>query len=188
MSAARGTGASPATVASIIECHSAPDGPPAGGHLQSTTVIARYSRPEMARVWSDEMKLGRWLEVELAALDGWAAVGVPAEAGAAVREGARVPSPGEVAARERETGHDVAAFIDVVAAGLGAEGRWLHYGLTSSDVLDTALSLTVRDAGALVLAGLDSAFARWCGARTSIGSRSAWVARTASTLSRRPSG
>jgi adenylosuccinate lyase len=123
-------------------------------------VIARYSRPEMARVWSDETKLERWLEVELAALDGWAAVGgVPAEAAAAVREGARVPSPDEVAARELETGHDVAAFVDVVASGLGAEGRWLHYGLTSSDVLDTALSLTVRDAGVLVLAGLESAFA-----------------------------
>ncbi len=123
-------------------------------------VIARYSRPEMARIWSEEVKLGRWLEVELAALDGWAAVGaVPTEAVVAMRGAARVPSPAEIAARELETGHDVAAFVDVVASELGEQGRWFHYGLTSSDVLDTALSLAVRDAGALVLAGLESSFA-----------------------------
>ena len=129
-------------------------------HLQSTAVIARYSRPEMARIWSEEAKLGRWLEVELAALDGWAAVGaLPAAAVTTMRNAARVPSPDEVAERELETGHDVAAFVDVVASGLGAEGRWFHYGLTSSDVLDTALSLAVREAGAVVMAGLESAFA-----------------------------
>ena len=123
-------------------------------------VIARYSRPEMARIWSDEAKLERWLEVELAALDAWAAVGtVPSASAAAVREAASAPTPAEVEVRERETGHDVAAFVDAVASGLGEDGRWLHYGLTSSDVLDTALSLTVREAGALLLAGLDAAFA-----------------------------
>jgi adenylosuccinate lyase len=123
-------------------------------------VIARYSRPEMARIWSEEAKLRRWLDVELAALDGLAAVGVaPADAVAAVHATAQVPSPADVAERERETGHDVAAFVDCVAAGLGEEGRWLHYGLTSSDVLDTALSLAVREAGSLLLAGVDSAFA-----------------------------
>ncbi len=114
----------------------------------------------MARIWSDEEKLRRWLDVELAALDGWAAVGVvPASSAVAVRDGARVPDPADVAERERETGHDVAAFVDAVAAGLGDDGRWLHYGLTSSDVLDTALSLAIRDAGALILAGVDGAFA-----------------------------
>ena len=114
----------------------------------------------MARIWSEEAKLGRWLEVELAALDGWAAVGaLPAAAVTTMRNAARVPSPDEVAERELETGHDVAAFVDVVASGLGAEGRWFHYGLTSSDVLDTALSLAVREAGAVVSAGLESAFA-----------------------------
>src|SRR5262245_7054023 len=113
----------------------------------------------MTRVWSDERKLERMLEVELAALDGWAALGVvPADAVARIRDGARAPSADEVARRERETGHDVAAFVDAVAATLGEEGRWLHYGLTSSDVLDTALSLAVQEAGALVLDGLERAF------------------------------
>jgi adenylosuccinate lyase len=119
-------------------------------------VIARYSRPAMVQVWSDERKLGAWLEVELAALDAWAELGVvPAEAASAVRERARVPAPERVAELERTTGHDLAAFVDAVQDGLGEEGRWLHYGLTSSDVVDTGLALQVRDAGALLLDGLD---------------------------------
>jgi adenylosuccinate lyase len=123
-------------------------------------VIARYSRPAMAHVWSDERKLEAWLEVELAALDAWAELGiVPAEAARAVRERARTPSPERVAERERTTGHDLAAFVDAVQAELGEEGRWLHYGLTSSDVVDTGLALQVRDAGALLLEGIDRALA-----------------------------
>ena len=123
-------------------------------------MIARYSRPAMAQVWSDERKLGAWLDVELAALDAWSELGVlPPEAARAVREHARVPAPEEVAELERTTGHDLAAFVDAVQAGLGEEGRWLHYGLTSSDVVDTGLALQVRDAGALLLEGLDRAFA-----------------------------
>src|SRR6188472_1345322 len=113
----------------------------------------------MTRVWSEERRLERWLEVELAALDGWASLGVVAEGTVArIRADARPPTPDAVAARERETGHDVAAFVDALADTLGKEGRWLHYGLTSSDVLDTALSLAVQDAGALVLEGLERAF------------------------------
>ena len=112
----------------------------------------------MSRVWSEEAKLEQWLAVELAALDAWAEVGtVPSASARAVRERARVPSPAQVAERERVTNHDVAAFVDAVSAGLGADGRWFHYGLTSSDVLDTALSLTVRRAGELILEGLDRA-------------------------------
>ena len=112
----------------------------------------------MARVWSDESKLVRWLEVELAALDGWAAVGaVPAEAAAEIRERAVPPSPERVAEIEEQTQHDLAAFVDAVAEGLGPVGRWFHYGLTSSDVLDTALSLQVREAGELILTGVDRA-------------------------------
>jgi adenylosuccinate lyase len=114
----------------------------------------------MARIWSEEAKLSAWLEVELAALDGWADLGVvPREDVAAIRDHARVPSPERVAELERETHHDVAAFVDAASDGLGAEGRWLHYGLTSSDVLDTALALQVRDAGALIVDGIDRAFA-----------------------------
>ncbi len=113
----------------------------------------------MARVWSDGEKLRRWLDVELAALEGWAAIGVvPPEAVEAIRNAVVPPSPDAVAARERETGHDVAAFVDVVAAPLGEDGRWFHYGLTSSDVADTALALAIREAGALVLDGVDRVF------------------------------
>ncbi|MCZ7589233.1 MAG: adenylosuccinate lyase [Gaiella sp.] len=123
-------------------------------------MIARYSRPAMAQVWSDEARLGRMLEVELAALDGWAAVGaVPAEAVERIRAAARPPLPARVAALERETNHDVAAFVDAVAETLGDDGRWFHFGLTSSDVLDTALSLAVQEAGSLVLEGIERSFA-----------------------------
>jgi adenylosuccinate lyase len=114
----------------------------------------------MSRIWSDEGKLARWLEVELAALDGWAELGViPADDVAVIRAGAVVPSAERVAERERTTDHDLAAFVDVASEPLGAEGRWLHYGLTSSDVLDTALALQLRDAGALITAGIDEALA-----------------------------
>jgi adenylosuccinate lyase len=123
-------------------------------------VIARYSRPAMASIWSDEGKLARWLDVELAALDGWAAVGVvPSEAVAEIRERAGVPTPEQVAEIEERTQHDVAAFVDAVGEQLGPVGRWFHYGLTSSDVLDTALSLQIQDAGRLVLEGIDAALA-----------------------------
>jgi adenylosuccinate lyase len=114
----------------------------------------------MARIWSDEARLARWLDVELAALDGWAAVGVvPTEAAAEIRERAVPPTPERVAEIEERTQHDVAAFVDAVAEQLGPVGRWFHYGLTSSDVLDTALSLQIRDAGELVLEGIESALA-----------------------------
>jgi adenylosuccinate lyase len=114
----------------------------------------------MAHVWSDERKLGTWLEVELAALDAWAELGVvPADAARTARERARVPTPERVAELERTTGHDLAAFVDAVQAELGDDGRWLHYGLTSSDVVDTALALQVRDAGSLLLAGIERALA-----------------------------
>jgi len=121
-------------------------------------VIARYSRPAMAHVWSDERKLETWLEVELAALDAWAELGVvPPHAARAIRENARVPTPERIAELERTTGHDLAAFVDAVQAELGDDGRWLHYGLTSSDVVDTGLALQVRDAGALLHEGIERA-------------------------------
>jgi adenylosuccinate lyase len=123
-------------------------------------VISRYSRPAMARIWSDEGKLARWLDVELAALEGWAELGVvPTEALAEISAAARPPSPERVAEIEARTHHDVAAFVDAVAAELGDSGRWFHYGLTSSDVVDTALALQIRDAGALLLEGVERAFA-----------------------------
>src|ERR671933_496690 len=113
----------------------------------------------MARVWSDESRLARWLDVELAALDAWAEVGaIPAEDVAQIRASVVPPTPARVAEIERVTDHDVAAFVDAVAEQLGPEGRWFHYGLTSSDVVDTALALQIRDAGRLILEGVDAVF------------------------------
>jgi adenylosuccinate lyase len=114
----------------------------------------------MAGVWSEQRKLERWLDVELAATDAWAEVGrVPEDAARAIRASAQAPTPERVRELEERTHHDVAAFVDAVAEGLGDHGRWFHYGLTSSDVLDTALSLQIQEAGRLVVEGLDRAFA-----------------------------
>ena len=119
-------------------------------------MIPRYALPEMASLFTDEARLERWLEVELLAVEGQAEVGVvPAEAAAAVRARAPKVTPDLVAQvheRERVTDHDVAAFVDVVQGAIGApEGSWVHYGLTSSDVVDTALCATlVRAADLLV--------------------------------------
>jgi adenylosuccinate lyase len=113
----------------------------------------------MAGVWSEQRKLERWLEVELAALDAWADVGrVPEDAARAIRANANAPTPERVREIEEWTHHDVAAFVDAVADGLGEDGRWFHYGLTSSDVADTALSLQIREAGQLIVGGLERAF------------------------------
>jgi adenylosuccinate lyase len=112
----------------------------------------------MATIWSDENRLARWLDVELAALDGWAEVGaVPAEDVAEIRARAVPPTPERVAEIEQVTDHDVAAFVDAVSEQLGPVGRWVHHGLTSSDVVDTALSLQIQDAGRLILEGVERA-------------------------------
>ncbi len=112
----------------------------------------------MAAVWSEERKLELWLAVELAALDAWAEAGVvPAAAAAATRERAIAPSPARVREIEERTHHDTAAFVDAVGEQLGPDGRWFHYGLTSSDVVDTALALQVQEGGRLLLDGLRAA-------------------------------
>ena len=135
----------------------APEGPP--GPLARPVVGDRPLLPARdERIWSEEGRLARWLEVELAALDGWAELGtIPAADVAAIRAAAKPPTPERVAEIERVTDHDLAAFVDAVAEQLGPEGRWVHYGLTSSDVVDTALSLQIQDAGKLLLAELDRA-------------------------------
>ena len=119
-------------------------------------MIPRYTRPEMARLWSDEHRFAKWLEVELAATDTLAAAGiVPAAAAKALRARARVDVRRihEVEARVK---HDVIAFTVVVgeSVGDGEAARWLHYGLTSNDVVDTAQALVLRDASAQIEAGL----------------------------------
>ncbi len=118
-------------------------------------MIERYTRPQMGRLWSEEGRLGRWLEVELAVVDVLAERGeVPAAAARALRAGARV-DPARMRAIEEEVRHDVIAFVSAVAETVGDEGRYLHLGLTSSDVVDTAFALQLRDAADLLLAGLD---------------------------------
>jgi adenylosuccinate lyase len=117
-------------------------------------VIERYTRPEMGQLWSEEARLARWLEVELALVDVLAERGeVPAAAARALRERARV-NPERMRQIEAEVRHDVIAFVSSVAEAVGDEGRFLHLGLTSSDVVDTAFALQLRDATDLILAGL----------------------------------
>jgi adenylosuccinate lyase len=114
----------------------------------------------MAGIWSEESKLARWLEVELTALEAWAEVGaIPARDVGEIRAKAGPPAVERVGEIERVTDHDTAAFVDAVTEQLGSEGRWFHYGLTSSDVVDTALALQIQDAGRLVREGVDRAFA-----------------------------
>jgi len=118
-------------------------------------MIERYTRPEMARIWSEEARLGCWLDVELALVEELAARGdVPAEAAATLRRDARV-DVARMQAIEAEVKHDVIAFVSSVAEKLGDESRFLHLGLTSSDVVDTAFAMQLRDAADLLLRGLD---------------------------------
>src|SRR5271155_3947933 len=120
-------------------------------------LIARYTRPEMGRVWSDENRFQKWLEVELAASETLAeAGGVPREAAAKLRLRARVDVAriNEIEARVR---HDVIAFTVAVQETVGdpEAARWLHYGLTSNDVVDTAQALLVRDASSIIEQGIE---------------------------------
>ncbi len=115
-------------------------------------MIERYTRPEMGVVWSEQRKLDTWLAVELAVVQALAEQGaVPAGDADAIRDRASFTAEA-VREREKVTDHDVAAFVDVVADSVGPAGRWVHHGLTSSDVLDTALALQLSQAG-LILAG-----------------------------------
>ena len=123
-------------------------------------MIPRYSLPEMQAVFTDEARFEAWLEVELLAVEGWATIGdISASDAAVVR--ARAPKVtaefvADVAERERITDHDVAAFVDVVQDAVGPpEGGWVHYGLTSSDVVDTALGVTLARAADLLLSAAD---------------------------------
>jgi adenylosuccinate lyase len=105
----------------------------------------------MARLWSDESRFGAWLKVEIAATEVLAEKGVvPGAALAAVREKARFQVD-RIDAIEKEVQHDVIAFVSNVAENVGPEGRWIHYGLTSSDVVDTAMAMLMRDACDIIL-------------------------------------
>jgi adenylosuccinate lyase len=118
-------------------------------------VIPRYRVPELEAVWSDETRLANWLEIELLAVEAMAELGtVPPEEAAACRERAAFTVEA-VAGREAVTRHDVAAFVDVVAGSIGPAGRWIHFGLTSSDVVDTGLALQLRAAADVLLRDLE---------------------------------
>jgi len=112
-------------------------------------VIPRYTRPELAEIWSDEARMEAWSRVEIAAceeMEGPTAVDL-----AAIRDATFTVEA--VAERERTTNHDVAAFVDVLSESAGPAGRWIHFGLTSSDVLDTALALQLRAAAEVIVPG-----------------------------------
>lgn len=115
-------------------------------------MIGRYSRPEMAELWTEEAKLRRWLEVELAVCRAWHRAGtIPTEDLEQIeaRAGFSVERTKEI---ERTTNHDVVAFLTDVAERVGEPSRWIHYGMTSSDVLDTAMAVGLKRAGAVLVA------------------------------------
>ena len=118
-------------------------------------MIDRYTRPELGELWSDEARMETWRQVEFAACQE-----LPALLGDAGPSASELEAIGRatftveaVNERERLTDHDMAAFVDVLAASAGEAGRWIHFGLTSSDVLDTALALQLRAAGELIVPG-----------------------------------
>jgi adenylosuccinate lyase len=112
-------------------------------------MIERYTRPELGSIWTDEARMTAWRDVEVAACE--AMEGPTAEDLEAIR--AATFTVAAVDERERTTDHDVAAFVDVLSESAGPAGRWIHYGLTSSDVLDTALALQLKRAGELIVPG-----------------------------------
>ena len=117
-------------------------------------MIERYVLPEMGAVWADEARLGHWLEIEIFVAEALAGLGVIPDADAREIRAKASFDGDRVAEVERVTKHDVAAFVQVVADSVGSAGRWVHFGLTSSDVLDTGLALQLRDASDLLLGAL----------------------------------
>lgn len=119
-------------------------------------MISRYTHPEMGGLWSDEHRYRTWLKVEIAAAEAMADHGlIPVDAARAIRERGAF-DVARIDAIEAVTKHDIIAFTTAVAEHVGPEARWLHFGLTSSDVLDTALALQLQDACDLILKRLDA--------------------------------
>lgn len=119
-------------------------------------MIDRYSRPEMANLWTLEQRYYWWLQVEILACEAWSKLGViPAEDARAIRENARFDVD-RVLDIEQETRHDVVAFTRAVSESLGDERKWVHYGLTSTDVVDTALSAQLQAAIKIIRGGIQT--------------------------------
>src|SRR6187455_2787 len=119
-------------------------------------MIARYTHPEMGRIWSDQHRYETWLLVETAAAEAMADAGIiPPEAARDIRQRGAFDIA-RIEEIERTTQHDVIAFTTAVAENVGPSGRWLHFGLTSSDVIDTAQALQMRDACGLILEDLQA--------------------------------
>src|ERR671913_2537612 len=117
-------------------------------------MIQRYTHPEMGRIWRDQHKYETWLQVEIAAAEAMARAGIiPAEAARDIRERGAFDIA-RIDAIEQVTQHDVIAFTTSVAEHVGPSARWLHFGLTSSDVIDTAQAIQMRDACDLLLRGI----------------------------------
>lgn len=122
-------------------------------------MIARYSRPQMAAIWTEENKYQTWLQVELAALEAMACHGLVPSAAVATIKAKAAFEVRRIEEIEAETKHDVIAFLTNVAEYVGPESRYLHYGLTSSDILDTSMALRLRQAADLLLADLEALLA-----------------------------
>lgn len=119
-------------------------------------VIDRYTLPEMGQIWSEQHKLEVWKDVEVAALGAFEELGVVTHGVSAATAAVICPTPAEVAEREAVTNHDLAAFVDLLGRAAGPEAaRWVHYGLTSSDVLDTAGGVLLRDSTDLLIDVID---------------------------------
>jgi len=117
-------------------------------------VIRRYSREAMQRIWSDENRYQKWLDVEIAACEGWASLGrIPEKSLENIRKKARFTVE-RIEEIEAVTRHDVIAFVSCVAEYVGEDARFIHMGMTSSDVLDTALALQLKESGELILTGI----------------------------------
>ena len=118
-------------------------------------MIDRYSRPKMAALWSKENRFQKWLDVEILATEAWAELGVvPRDAALALRKNAKF-NVARIEEIEEQTRHDVVAFTRCVAENLGEESKFLHYGLTSTDVVDTALSAVLQEAVGMIQEDLD---------------------------------
>src|SRR5947207_6138576 len=126
------------------------------GTSEEAGLIGRYTRPEMGRIWSDENKFRMWLKVEVAASLTLAEAGlVPREAAAAIRDRGSF-DVARIHAIEAEVKHDVIAFTTAVAEKVGPQARWLHFGLTSNDVVDTAQALQIKAASLIIRNDLEA--------------------------------